>query len=113
MVLAHLTGNRAAVYGLRIPLSPEEALHRAAEQLVVRLTEDLAEHTVGEATETPPPPHRLPAVTSPAPGTEDRTDLDSPTTGTPAADPPLVPHSTPPGPSSQPRSGAPGDTGCR
>jgi len=40
-VLAHLDGNRAAVYGLRIPLTPEEALHRAAEQLVNRLA-DLA-----------------------------------------------------------------------
>jgi hypothetical protein len=29
--LAHLGGNRAAVYGLRIPLTPEEALHCAAE----------------------------------------------------------------------------------
>jgi len=38
-VLAHLDGNRAAVYGLRIPLTPEEALHRAAEQLVDRLAD--------------------------------------------------------------------------
>ena len=44
MVLAHLgEGNRAAVYGLRIPLTPEEALHRAAEQLVTRLVADLAD----------------------------------------------------------------------
>jgi hypothetical protein len=41
-VLAHLEGNRAAVYGLRIPLTPEEALHRAAEQLAARLADDLA-----------------------------------------------------------------------
>ena len=33
-VLAHLDGNRAAVYGLRIALTPQEALHRAAERLV-------------------------------------------------------------------------------
>jgi hypothetical protein len=38
-VLAHLDGNRAAVYGLRIPLTPEEALRRAAEQLVDRLAD--------------------------------------------------------------------------
>jgi hypothetical protein len=50
LVLAHLSGNRAAVYGLRIPLSPEEALHRAAEQLVARLADDLA----GQATESAP-----------------------------------------------------------
>jgi hypothetical protein len=36
-VLAHLSGNRAAVYGLRIPLTPQEALHRAAEDLVAQL----------------------------------------------------------------------------
>lgn len=41
-VLAHLSGNRAAVYGLRIPLTVEEALHRATEQLVARLADDLA-----------------------------------------------------------------------
>jgi hypothetical protein len=40
MVLAHMVGNRAAVYGLRIPLSPEEALHRALE---ARLVDDLAD----------------------------------------------------------------------
>lgn len=50
LVLAHLSGNRAAVYGLRIPLSPEEALHRAAEQLVARLADDLAD----QATESAP-----------------------------------------------------------
>jgi hypothetical protein len=44
MVLAHLgEGNRAAVYGLRIPLTPEEAIHRALEQLVMRLVADLAD----------------------------------------------------------------------
>jgi hypothetical protein len=42
-VLAHLDGNRAAVYGLRIPLTAEEALHRAAEELVARPVNNLAE----------------------------------------------------------------------
>jgi hypothetical protein len=55
MVLAHLTGNRAAVYGLRIPLTPEEALHRAAEQLA----EDLANQ------DPPAPPPSPPAPTTP------------------------------------------------
>jgi hypothetical protein len=49
-VLAHLDGNRAAVYGLRIPLTPEEALHRAAEQLVNRLV-DLADQDTGPVPE--------------------------------------------------------------
>lgn len=48
MVLARLWANRAAVYGLRIPLSPEEALHRAAEQLVARLAGDLAPDYYGQ-----------------------------------------------------------------
>jgi hypothetical protein len=39
MVLAHMVGNRAAVYGLRIPLTPAEALNRALAQ---RLAENLA-----------------------------------------------------------------------
>jgi hypothetical protein len=42
MVLAHMVGNRAAVYGLRIPLTPAEALNRALEQLAQRLAENLA-----------------------------------------------------------------------
>jgi hypothetical protein len=45
-VLAHLDGNRAAVYGLRIPLSPQEALHRAAERLVAQLGDALADPTL-------------------------------------------------------------------
>jgi hypothetical protein len=42
-VLAHLAGNRAAVYGLRIPLTPQEALHQAAEQLVAQLGDHLTD----------------------------------------------------------------------
>jgi hypothetical protein len=34
MVLAHLDGNRAALYGLRIPLTPEAALARAGQELI-------------------------------------------------------------------------------
>jgi hypothetical protein len=41
MALAHLDGNRAALYGLRIPLTPEEALTQAGERLVVALGEML------------------------------------------------------------------------
>jgi hypothetical protein len=37
MALAHLDGNRAALYGLRIPLTPEEALARAGDRLVEAL----------------------------------------------------------------------------
>jgi hypothetical protein len=50
MVLARLgEGNRAAVYGLRIPLTPEEALNRALEQLVARLVTDLADQAQAAA----------------------------------------------------------------
>jgi hypothetical protein len=42
-VLAHLAGNRAAVYGLRIPLTPEEALHRASKRLMAQLGDALAD----------------------------------------------------------------------
>jgi hypothetical protein len=49
-VLAHLDGNRAAVYGLRIPLTPEEALHRTAAQLVNRLV-DLVDRDTGPVPE--------------------------------------------------------------
>jgi hypothetical protein len=43
MALAHLDGNRAALYGLRIPLTPEEALTQAGERLVVGLAGMLEE----------------------------------------------------------------------
>jgi hypothetical protein len=50
MVLAHLgEGNRAAVYGLRIPLTPEEALHGALEQLVMRLVTDLTDQAAADS----------------------------------------------------------------
>ncbi len=64
MVLAHLgEGNRAAVYGLRIPLTPEEVLNRALEQLVRRLVAGLADQAAAAgadaepdtATMSPPP----------------------------------------------------------
>jgi hypothetical protein len=42
MALAHLAGNRAALYGLRIPLSPEEAIRLAGEQPVQVATESAA-----------------------------------------------------------------------
>ena len=43
MVQAHQgEGNPAPVYGQRIPLTPAEAIHRALEQLVMRLAADLA-----------------------------------------------------------------------
>jgi hypothetical protein len=58
-VLAHLSGNRAAVYGLRIPLSPQEALHRAVEQLADHLLTVLADQD---------PPADVP----PAPSTPDQ-----------------------------------------
>jgi hypothetical protein len=62
MALAHLSGNRAAVYGLRIPLTPAEALHRTAEHLLAQLlTEDLADHAPAD---TPQPgPHHRPTST--------------------------------------------------
>ena len=60
MVLAHLVGNRAAVYGLRIPLTPAEALNRALEQLVMRLAADLADQAA--ATDATRRPLSLPAV---------------------------------------------------
>lgn len=62
-VLAHLSGNRAAVYGLRIPLSPEEALHHAAEQLAARLAENLADQAAAGPSATAAP-QRLPTVSA-------------------------------------------------
>jgi hypothetical protein len=41
MALAYLDGNRAALYGLRIPLTPEEALARAGQELVGSLETSL------------------------------------------------------------------------
>jgi hypothetical protein len=57
MVLAHLgEGNRAAVYGLRIPLTPAEALNRALEQLVMRLAADPADQAAATDANSPAPP---------------------------------------------------------
>jgi hypothetical protein len=101
MVLAHLEGNRAAVYGLRIPLSPQEALHRATDHLMTQLANDLTNHAVGEATEAVP--DHVPTSSPPEPG--------QPTPGPPPPDPaPPTPHSAPPNPPDQPQPGPPGDT---
>ena len=51
MVLTSLAGNRAAVYGLRIPLTAEEAVHRALEHLLARLVTDLTGHDMADATQ--------------------------------------------------------------
>jgi hypothetical protein len=107
MVLAHMVGNRAAVYGLRIPLTPAEALNRALEQLVMRLAADLADHAAA-TDDTSPVPDRLPAV--PAPATPAK---PHPTTTLPveAGLDGLGPaeHSPPLGPADQQQSGAAGD----
>jgi len=55
-VLAHLSGNRAAVYGLRIPLTPQEALHQAAEHLVAQL----GDHLIAPALKLGPDAHFVP-----------------------------------------------------
>jgi hypothetical protein len=77
-VLAHLGGNRAAVYGLRIPLTPEEAWHCVADQLVAGLVDDLADsafelgparHPVvgpsASSARAPAEPASVPAVVAP------------------------------------------------
>jgi len=74
MVLAQVAGNRAAVYGLRIPLTPEEALHRALEQLLARLVDHLTEHATADATPADP---QCPPAAAPAPLNEDQADDDS------------------------------------
>ncbi|MGH7749260.1 MAG: hypothetical protein ACREQ5_31515, partial [Candidatus Dormibacteria bacterium] len=68
MVLAQLAGNRAAVYGLRIPLTPEEALNQALEQLLARLVDHPTEHATTDA--TPKDPQRPPATATLAPPAE-------------------------------------------
>jgi len=83
MVLVHLVeGNRAAVYGLRIPLTPEEALHGAGEQLVRRLAEELDHAAQQHTTE--------PAASAAAPGPADTAPPACPvppTTSTASTDP--------------------------
>jgi hypothetical protein len=71
-VLAHLAGNRAAVYGLRIPLTPEEALHRAAEHLVAQLGDALADLAF-----EPDPDARVPAEPDSAPPAANGADINS------------------------------------
>jgi hypothetical protein len=92
MVLAHLVGNRAAVYGLRIPLTPAEAVHRALEQLVMLLVAVLAD----QAAPTANPDRR--------PDAEPATASTSPALAWPAAD------RTPPGHADQQPFPAAGDT---
>ncbi|MGH7743878.1 MAG: hypothetical protein ACREQ5_03545, partial [Candidatus Dormibacteria bacterium] len=70
MVLAQLAGNRAAVYGLRIPLTPEEALNRALEQLLARLVDHLTEHATTDT--APEDPQRPPAAAPLAPLADDQ-----------------------------------------
>jgi hypothetical protein len=65
MVLA-VSGNRAAVYGLRIPLTPAEALNRALEQLVMRLAADLVDQAAATDADSLAP-DRLSTVRMPAP----------------------------------------------
>jgi hypothetical protein len=111
MVLAHLSGNRAAVYGLRIPLSPEEALHRAAEQLVACLADDLAEPASVASTDAAL--HRRPAAAPSTPGARDRAEIDSATMGSPeggSGSPVQAVDSTQPGASAQQQPGSFGDT---
>jgi hypothetical protein len=106
MVLAHLGGgNRAAVYGLRIPLTPAEALNRALEQLVTRLAENLADQAAATAADSPAP-DRLSAVPAPAPPAE-----HVPASAGPAGPGGSGPaeHSTELGPADQQQSGAAGD----
>jgi hypothetical protein len=105
MVLAHLgEGNRAAVYGLRIPLSPEEALNRALEQLVMRLSEDLADQAAAADADSPAP-DRLSAVPAPAPPAEHTPAR--PDAGPGGSGP--AEHSAPLGPADQQQSDTVGD----
>ena len=66
MTLAYLRGNRAAVYALRIPLAPEEALARAEQELVHEL-----ELSLRERSEREPKPSAHPADSSPDQGGRD------------------------------------------
>jgi hypothetical protein len=108
MVLAHLgEGNRAAVYGLRIPLTPEEALNRALEQLVRRLAADLADQAAAPGTDSPAP-DSPPAGPTPAPDAEPDTATMSPTPACPDEVVPTV-HGTPCAPADRPKAGPAGD----
>jgi hypothetical protein len=58
MALAHLDGNRAALYGLRIPLTPDEALAQTAEQLVTALAGMLDDAGPGAPSSGPEQPEQ-------------------------------------------------------
>ncbi|MEA2203067.1 MAG: hypothetical protein QOI89_3807 [Solirubrobacteraceae bacterium] len=106
MVLAHMVGNRAAVYGLRIPLTPAEALNRALEQLVMRLAADLADQATA-TDDTSPIPDRLSAVPAPAtPAKPHPTTAPPVEAGLDGSGP--AEHSPPLGPADQQQSGAAG-----
>ena len=100
MVLAHLVGNRAAVYGLRIPLTPAEAVNRALELLVMLLVAGLVDQAAATAP-TANPDRR--------PGAEPATASPSPTPACPG-DSVLAADRTPPGHADQQPSPAAGDT---
>jgi hypothetical protein len=104
MVLA-VSGNRAAVYGLRIPLTPAEALNRALEQLVMRLAADLPDQAAATDADSPAP-DRLSAVQAPAPPAEPALASPDPA-GLGSSGP--AEHSTALGPADQQQSGAAGD----
>ncbi|MGB9281719.1 MAG: hypothetical protein WCB57_16805, partial [Pseudonocardiaceae bacterium] len=107
MVLAYLVGNRAAVYGLRIPLTPEEALNRAVEQLVTRLAADLADQSAAAGADSTAPDCSA-AGPTPAPDAEPAPATTSPAPACPGA---LVPaaHSTSFTCADHPQSGLVGD----
>lgn len=100
MVLAHLVGNRAAVYGLRIPLTPAEAVNRALEQLVMLLVAELVDQAAASAP-TGNPDRR--------PGAEPATASASPAPARPGASGTAADR-TPPGHADQQQSPAAGDT---
>ncbi|HEX9334556.1 MAG TPA: hypothetical protein VF892_01675, partial [Pseudonocardiaceae bacterium] len=85
MVLVGIVeGNRAAVYGLRIPLTPEEALHRAGEQLVAGLAEHLDDQP--PVVQARPEPAQQHCRTAPEPALADPVTVPSPVTAETAAD---------------------------
>ncbi|HEY3895087.1 MAG TPA: hypothetical protein VGL88_06935 [Pseudonocardiaceae bacterium] len=100
MVLAYLVGNRAAVYGLRIPLTPAEALNRALEQLVMLLAVELADQAAATAPTAKP---------DRCPGAEPDTASPSPIPACPGDSAPAADR-TPPGHADQQQSLVVGDT---
>lgn len=49
MALAHLQGNRAALYGLRIPITHDEAMARAGERLAAEVARELADESAPDS----------------------------------------------------------------